>query len=96
MQDLVDDVVLVVGELLANAIVYGDPPIGLALSAEAHVLEARVTDLGPEVPRRLDLGVEGLHGRGLTIIEALSHECGVLQGTRAPGKAVWARWHLPT
>jgi anti-sigma regulatory factor (Ser/Thr protein kinase) len=31
LHDFVDDVVLVVGELLANAIVHGEPPVRLSL-----------------------------------------------------------------
>ncbi|MFC4535637.1 ATP-binding protein [Sphaerisporangium dianthi] len=97
LQNYADDVVLVVGELLANALTYGKPPVSLALSAERGNLRVRVTDHAAEQPRHLHLGIEAVHGRGLTIVEALAHECGVtpLSGPLGIcGKTVWARWRL--
>ncbi|WP_424529471.1 ATP-binding protein [Sphaerisporangium viridialbum] len=82
-------------ELLANAINYGDPPIRLFLWGGPGELCVRVTDHGLEQPRRLDLGVDADHGRGLTIVDALAHETGITQLPDTPGKTVWARWHLP-
>ncbi|WP_433244395.1 ATP-binding protein [Streptosporangium sp. CA-135522] len=95
LQSLADDVVLVVGELLANAITYGEPPVGLSLWAGADGFCVRVTDHGPEQPRHLDLGIEAVHGRGLTIVEALAHDSGVTPLPDHPGKTVWARWRPP-
>jgi anti-sigma regulatory factor (Ser/Thr protein kinase) len=94
LQPFADDIVLVVGELLANAVTYGEPPVRLTLWAEAGELHVQVTDHGPELPRHLDLGIEAVHGRGLTIIEALTHECGVTSPPDIPGKTVWAHWRL--
>ncbi|WP_214413523.1 ATP-binding protein [Sphaerisporangium fuscum] len=93
LRPLADDVVLVVGELLANAISYGRPPVRLDLSA-AEDLRVQVTDHGPAQPRRLDLGIDAVHGRGLAIIEALADECGVIPLHGTPGKTVWACWRL--
>jgi anti-sigma regulatory factor (Ser/Thr protein kinase) len=90
--DLVDDVVLVIGELLGNAICYGAPPIRLSLWATAGELCVRVTDHGTGTPRRLDLGLDAVHGRGLTIVAALAGDHGVIPLSDGPGKVVWARW----
>ena len=90
--ELADDVVLVVDELLANAINYGDPPIRLSLWASAGELCVRVTDHGSARPRHLDLGIDAIHGRGLTIVAALSHSHGITPLPDAPGKTVWACW----
>ncbi|MFC7387217.1 ATP-binding protein [Sphaerisporangium rhizosphaerae] len=95
LQALADDVVLATGELLANALAYGAPPIGLALSARGDELRVEVTDHGRGRPRRLDLGVEAVHGRGLAIVEALAAECGVTTRSGVVGKTVWARWRVP-
>ncbi|MFC4532552.1 ATP-binding protein [Sphaerisporangium dianthi] len=92
---LADDVVLVVGELLANAVTYGQPPIRLSMWAGTDRLCLRVTDHGPEQPRTLKLGLESLHGRGLAIVAALAHENGVTRPIGRPGKTVWACWRLP-
>ncbi|GAA3115815.1 ATP-binding protein [Streptosporangium carneum] len=91
---LADDVVLVVGELLANAVTYGEPPVRLSLWAGAGELSVRVTDHGPDQPRHLDLGVEAVHGRGLTIVDALADDSGTAPLPDGPGKAAWARWRL--
>ncbi|OUC81620.1 hypothetical protein CA984_41810 [Streptosporangium minutum] len=87
--------VLVVGELLANAITHGEPLVRLSLWAGADELCVRVTDHGPGQPRHLDLGVEAVHGRGLTIVAALADDSGVIPLPDRPGKTVWARWRLP-
>ncbi|MEU8269009.1 ATP-binding protein [Sphaerisporangium sp. NPDC049002] len=98
LESLADDVVLVVDELLANALSYGEPPVRLALSAEdGELLRVQVTDHAAELPRHLHLGIEAVHGRGLTIVEALAHECGItpLSGpSGTSGKTVWACWRL--
>ncbi|MEV7964785.1 ATP-binding protein [Sphaerisporangium sp. NPDC088356] len=96
LQHLADDIVLVTGELIANAIMYGEPPVRLTLSVGNGELHLQVTDHGPEQPRHLDLGLEALHGRGLTIVEALAHASGVTQLPDTPGKTVWAYWRLPS
>lgn len=118
LRHLADDVVLVVGELLANAITHGGPPVGLRLRASMSgpgtsdpstgnlsasdpgtgmdELSVEVTDHGPGRPRRLDLDLEAVHGRGMTIVEALAHACGVTPLPHGPGKTVWARWWLPS
>ncbi|WP_248963451.1 ATP-binding protein [Sphaerisporangium perillae] len=97
LQPFADDVILVVDELLANALTYGEPPVRLTLSAEGAELRVQVTDHAAEQPRHLHLGIEAVHGRGLTIVEALAHECGVtpLSGLSGiSGKTVWACWRL--
>ncbi|MEV6987399.1 ATP-binding protein [Sphaerisporangium sp. NPDC051017] len=94
--DLADDVVLVADELLVNAINYGDPPIRLSLWASPGDLCVRVTDHGTGQPRHLDLGIESVHGRGLTIVAALAHDHGITALTDGPGKTVWARWRHAT
>lgn len=63
--------------MLANAVTYGEPPIRLSLWAGRDELCVRVTDHGYEQPRHLDLGVEAIHGRGLTIVAALTDDYGI-------------------
>jgi anti-sigma regulatory factor (Ser/Thr protein kinase) len=92
MRSLADDVVIVVGELLANAVTYGEPPIRLSLWAGNDGLCVRVTDHGPDQPRVLDLGVEAVHGRGLAIVATLAHDYGITRTANKQGKTVWARW----
>ncbi|MER6176008.1 ATP-binding protein [Streptosporangium sp. NPDC001681] len=95
LHHLVDDAVLVVGELLANAIIHGEPVVRLSLWTGADEFQIQVTDRGPGRPRHLALGVEAIHGRGLTIVRALAHDTGVTPLPNHPGKTIWARWRLP-
>lgn len=95
LRHLVDDVVLVADELLANAIVHGEPVVRLSLWASADELRVQVTDRGTGQPRLLALDAEAIHGRGLAIVRALAHDHGVTPLPGRPGKTVWARWGLP-
>ncbi|GII61359.1 hypothetical protein Skr01_14440 [Sphaerisporangium krabiense] len=94
--DLADDVILVIGELLGNAVSHGAPPFRLSLWATTSDLCVRVTDHGLGIPRRLHLTLEAVHGRGLSIVAALAHEFGVIPLPDPPGKIVWARWRTPS
>ncbi|MER6829472.1 ATP-binding protein [Streptosporangium sp. NPDC000563] len=94
LHHLTDDAVLVAGELLANAIVHGEPVVRLSLWADADEFQVQVTDRGPGQPRHLTLDPESLHGRGLAIVRALAHDTGVTPLPDRPGKTVWARWRL--
>ncbi|MER6825450.1 ATP-binding protein [Streptosporangium sp. NPDC000563] len=95
LQHLADDAVLVAGELLANAIVHGEPVVRLSLWTSPDELQIQVTDRGTGQPRHLTLDAEATHGRGLAIVGALAHDHGVTPLPDRPGKTVWARWHLP-
>ncbi|MEU8270576.1 ATP-binding protein [Sphaerisporangium sp. NPDC049002] len=89
LTDLMDDVVLMVSELVSNAIAHGAPPVRLSLRAGDGALRGEVTDNGAGLPRRLDLGTNSDHGRGLMIVEALADQWGVGPGPDRMGKNVW-------
>ncbi|MEV6981275.1 ATP-binding protein [Sphaerisporangium sp. NPDC051017] len=91
---LADDVVLVVGELLGNALSHGAPPIRLSLWRTRGALCVRVTDRGSGEPRQLAPDVDAVHGRGLTIVEALAEKFGVHSEQGRPDTVVWAKWSL--
>ncbi|MEJ7845497.1 MAG: ATP-binding protein, partial [Acidimicrobiales bacterium] len=83
----VENAVLVVSELLTNAIIYGRPPIRLSLAQRPEVLRLEVDDAGGGQPT-LNLGrANGAGGFGLQIVDALAARWGVED--HAPGKAVW-------
>ncbi|MER7212281.1 MULTISPECIES: ATP-binding protein [Streptosporangium] len=83
---MTDDVVLVTGELPAKAVTHGEPPVRFSLWLGAGELRVRVTDHGPDRPRHLDLEVEAVHGRGLSIVDALADASGVTPLPDPPGK----------
>ncbi|MFE2050024.1 ATP-binding protein [Streptomyces sp. NPDC059459] len=91
------EVVQVVAELAANAVLHGRVPgrdfrIALRLRPDG-VLRVEVTDArGDRVPRTHAPVVEDAeHGRGLRIVAAYADRWGVDVGP-APAKTVWAEW----
>jgi anti-sigma regulatory factor (Ser/Thr protein kinase) len=92
--ELLADVVAVVGELVVNAVRHARPlPGGVirvawSLTPDGRV-EVRVTDGGGLVrPRPRSVGPEALNGRGLQIVSALAVRWGVEQDDL--GQSVWA------
>ncbi|SEG81628.1 Histidine kinase-like ATPase domain-containing protein [Thermomonospora echinospora] len=87
----VDDVVLMVDELVTNAIVHGTGPVRLRLRLEGRELLAEVGDDSPLVPRprRADPAAVDWSetGRGLLLVTALAGDHGTRQSGH--GKVVW-------
>lgn len=93
--DDVDDLVLIVDELVANAVVHGAGPVRLALRLEAAPAGVRLTgEVGDADPRApgvpagpppvLDWAEAG---RGLLLVASLATEFGTRPAP--PGKTVW-------
>lgn len=88
-----DDLVLVVSELVTNAVRYGTPPVRLEVLADATTVLVAVADgsLRAPVPRTAGETDEG--GRGMTLVDLLTLDHGVRPGP--PGKTVWASVRRP-
>ncbi|MFF2653507.1 ATP-binding protein [Streptomyces sp. NPDC058045] len=88
-----DDLVQIVSELVANAIVHGrtarDRQVALMLDMDSDRVRVEVRDVGDGMPRKRcgerDLAVSG---RGLEMVEILSSAWGVTE--QVIGKTVWA------
>lgn len=89
LYDLIDDVLIVVTELLANALIHGGPPIHLILSLGEGALIGSVTDRGEGWPRLRRAEDELEHGRGLRIVAALTDRWGVEPVVAGAGKTIW-------
>jgi len=93
--DLVDDAVLMVSELVTNALLYGDAPYEMAVHAGSREIVCVVVDSGRllPAPRMPESGDE--RGRGLHIVAALSdgfygcHPQRYLTSPERTGKATW-------
>ncbi|WBO68767.1 ATP-binding protein [Streptomyces camelliae] len=86
-----EDVLLVVSELVTNAIVHARPPAVLRLSwAPGDGVRIEVTDAGPALSlRRCGAGTDpDEHGRGETIVHALATRHGIR--VHAGGVTRWA------
>jgi anti-sigma regulatory factor (Ser/Thr protein kinase) len=93
---LIDDGVAIVGELVANAIVHGFPPVELQLQPGSREVKLLVVDHELRVPIWTSPGSESLSGRGLFVVSAYSGgNCGTASApyrsiANMEGKAVWA------
>jgi signal transduction histidine kinase/DNA-binding response OmpR family regulator len=85
---LVSDLILVVSELVTNAILHSQPPIELRLSRTSDRIVIAVHDGTTAVPRRLQSNLEADHGRGLHLVSAMSDQWGVRP--TEDGKSVWS------
>ena len=93
---LVDDGVAIVGELVANAIMHGLPPVELQLLVGRHQVQILVLDHGQGQPVWGSARPGALSGRGLTVVSAYCDgNCGTAPAMfrsvpELRGNAVWA------
>ncbi|MFG3439954.1 ATP-binding protein [Nonomuraea sp. NPDC047897] len=88
-----DDVVLIVSELVTNAVVHAEAPIELRLLAGDRMLRGEVVDHSKRVPQPVVATLDQEHGRGLALVEAHCDRWGV--DPMPTGKAVWFMRRMP-
>lgn len=86
-----DDVLLLVSELVTNALVHGDGIPQLRLRCDSFRVRIEVEDSGAGTPASRSPGPTG--GWGLNLVERLSAAWGVSHG--AGGKVVWCELSAP-
>ncbi|MFC3686977.1 SpoIIE family protein phosphatase [Aquipuribacter hungaricus] len=86
-QDVCETVLLLLSELVTNALVHGRPPVHVRVRRGPTALALEVHDSAQTMPRRGDPDDSDEHGRGLQLVSAMSARW----GTRPTmvGKAVW-------
>ena len=91
-EGLARDAVLLVSELVSNAILHGRPPIELRLRRTPEEVLVEVDDGATVLPRKLRPTPDDEHGRGLVIASLLADRW----GTRPlrDGKSVWCLFTL--
>jgi anti-sigma regulatory factor (Ser/Thr protein kinase) len=95
---LEDRVLLVVSELVTNAVVHARTRLEVWFAADDRTVAVVVSDhdldgsrlVGPAVCDEPADGTVPMGGRGLAIVDALADDWGVAETT--DGKRVWARW----
>ncbi|MFI9802816.1 SpoIIE family protein phosphatase [Streptomyces sp. NPDC052301] len=88
-QDTFDAALLVVSELVTNALVHTGGPVRLDLSLVNHRLRLGVADSSPRSPvKPASIGWEATGGRGILLVEAVSVAWGTIPVSG--GKQVWA------
>jgi anti-sigma regulatory factor (Ser/Thr protein kinase) len=84
---VVDDAVLLVSELVTNSVLYGGPPVVVAVDCDGDALQVRVRDGSTSLPARRAATTSDENGRGLQLVADLTSSWGVdPEGT---GKHVW-------
>ncbi|MEV5413383.1 ATP-binding protein [Thermopolyspora sp. NPDC052614] len=78
----IDDLMVVVSELVTNAIAHGEPPITLTLCLDLDHVHGTVIDHGPTLPRPVFTGDLTECGRGLPLVADLTR---TLAWKRIPG-----------
>lgn len=98
--DAEDVAVLLVSELVTNAILHGEPPLRLVASQRrrrirVEVHDADATSVGRLRRRHAELeeGTPAANGRGLRLVDALSSRWGSVESEA--GKMVWFEVDLP-
>ncbi len=82
-----DDALLLVSEMVTNAILHGQPPIRLHVQRRDAQVLIEVEDQATAIPRKRRPGPHDEHGRGLQLVDAIANEWGIRPTPR--GKAVW-------
>ncbi|MBT2230524.1 ATP-binding protein [Nonomuraea sp. NEAU-A123] len=89
LHDLIDDITLVISELVTNALIHGAPPIRLCLGLTPEAVTGYVYDQGAGRPRCLTVRHDSDHGRGLSIVAALTDEWRYEPAPCGTGKTIW-------
>jgi anti-sigma regulatory factor (Ser/Thr protein kinase)/ABC-type transporter Mla MlaB component len=88
LDEVSDDLLLLVSEMVTNAVRHGAPPVRLEVLADDDVVRVTVGDGDPGLPRPREVDEEAEGGRGMVLVELLASEHGVR--SQPPGKTVWA------
>ena len=88
-REVTETALLLVSELVTNAIRHGAPPVRLSLRLDADRLRVEVTDGSPAPPRLSRAGPDQTGGRGLQIVQQLAHKWGSQVSKTRLGKTVW-------
>jgi anti-sigma regulatory factor (Ser/Thr protein kinase) len=94
--EIVDDVLLLVSELVTNAVRHGGARIRLHALRTAAAVRIGVHDDGDDLPKMpADAGdPTATGGRGLLVVSLLAHRWGVDPADPPPGKTVWVEFFL--
>ena len=85
----VDTVVLLVSEVVTNAVLHGRSDVLLVVEDRGDSAYVSVSDTSPMPPRVHNFAVESATGRGLRLVDQLAQRWGVDAATSGQGKAVW-------
>ena len=94
--EVVDQVVMMVSELATNCVRHAGTEFQIAIDCQPDQIFVEVTDGGAGAPAVRSPGPTEPSGRGLLIVEQLSHEWGVREPESDVGKTVWFTFRVPS
>jgi anti-sigma regulatory factor (Ser/Thr protein kinase) len=88
-----EDALVIVTELVSNAVQHGAEPIAFFLSWDGRAVHIEVSDDDPRIDRVhvTPRSASNPHGRGLALTDHLAASWGVHEGPSGFGKTVWAK-----
>jgi anti-sigma regulatory factor (Ser/Thr protein kinase) len=86
---LVDDAVLLVSELVTNAVLHAGTDIEVALHLEGGCLRVDVRDGDPRAPSVRHYSTLSGTGRGLALVDQLARRWSIDPSPDGTGKTVW-------
>jgi anti-sigma regulatory factor (Ser/Thr protein kinase) len=91
-QPVVEDMLLVVSELVTNAVRHGKAEVSLRLALQPDRVRIAVHDSSDELPvvPASQPSIDRPTGRGLLIVAATAADWGIERSGDRPGKTVWA------
>ena len=84
-----DTLVLLVSELVTNAVAHSDPPVVLRVDVDDERTRVEVTDGTRQVPVVLDPPPTASGGRGVLVVDRLATRWGTSPERGSAAKAVW-------
>lgn len=87
-----DDAVLLLSELVTNAVVHAGTEIHVTLTLGGDVLRVEVRDASPRLPRVKQFSMLSGTGRGLAMVAGAAHHWDV-EPLAEGGKKVWFELH---
>jgi anti-sigma regulatory factor (Ser/Thr protein kinase) len=91
---VLDDALLLVTEMVANAVMHGAPPLSIAVECDKRTVEVRVRDGSAVRPKQRRVTAEDEDGRGLLLVSSVADSWGV-DALASGGKEVWVRLRKP-
>ncbi len=85
--DVLDRALLVVSELIVNAVEHGQPPVRARVACRDGVLRLEVSDGSPQLPRQRTVDTSAESGRGVGLVATICADWGVRE--EEAGKTVW-------
>lgn len=92
----VDTVVLLVSEVVTNAVLHGRSDLRLRVDDRGDTARVEVADSSAKPVRVHEFGVESTTGRGLHLVAQLSLRWGAEPGANGWGKVVWFEVGAPS